>query len=215
MIKTVLFDWNGTLLNDVCINMEATNSMLKHRGMKTMGSIEEYRNLFEFPVINYYRKLNFDFEKESFEELSVEFMQKYEQRFPQCTLMDGAKELIEALHQKKISCNILSASKQEKLLYQVHALNCEELFDDIIGISDIYAASKIETAKKWMENSRKNPNEILMIGDSMHDYEVASIIGVQAVLVACGHQSREKLEEAGVPVFNSLKEVKAWIDWNW
>lgn len=212
MIKTILFDWNGTLLDDVCVNMEATNFMLKKRGMKTMGSLEEYRNLFEFPVINYYRKLNFNFEKESFEELSVEFMDEYNRRFKECTLMHGAEEFLQMLHDKNISCNILSASKQENLLSQIKVLNCGQLFDEVIGILDIYAASKIETAKNWIKNSQKEPNEILMIGDSVHDYEVATAIGIKAVLVACGHQSKEKLKKTGAPVFNDLKEIKTWSD---
>lgn len=212
MIKTILFDWNGTLLDDVCINMEATNFMLEKRGLKKMSSLEEYRNLFEFPVVNYYHKLNFDFEKESFEELSAEFMDEYDRRFATCTLMDGAKELLQMLHHKKITCNILSASKQENLLRQIKTLNCETLFDEVIGISNIYAASKIETAQNWIKNSQKNPAEILMIGDSMHDFEVANAIGVQSILVACGHQSKEKLEKAGVPVFENLKEVKEWLN---
>lgn len=211
MIKTILFDWNGTLLDDVCINMEATNFMLEKRGLKKMSSLEEYRNLFEFPVINYYRKLDFDFEKESFEELSAEFIDEYDRRFATCTLMNGAKELLQMLHQKKITCNILSASKQENLLHQIKMLNCETLFDEVIGISNIYAASKIETAQNWIKNSQKNPAEILMIGDSMHDFEVANAMGVQSILVACGHQSKEKLEKAGVPVFENLKEVEEWI----
>lgn len=212
MIKTILFDWNGTLLDDVCINMEANNFMLEKRGLKKMRSLEEYRNLFEFPVVNYYRKLNFDFEKESFEELSAEFIDEYDRRFATCTLMDGAKELLQMLHHKKITCNILSASKQENLLRQIKMLNCEKVFDEVIGISNIYAASKIETAQNWIKNSQKNPAEILMIGDSMHDFEVANAIGVQSILVACGHQSKVKLEKAGVPVFENLKEVEEWLN---
>jgi len=46
-----------------------------------------------------------------------------------------------------------------------------------------------------------------LIGDTVHDYEVAREIGAKCLLIAGGHQSIEKLTACGVPVLNNIKEI--------
>ena len=56
-MKTIFFDWNGTLLDDLSNSMDSMNEVLKRRNMKIMETKEEYRSIFEFPVIKYYERL--------------------------------------------------------------------------------------------------------------------------------------------------------------
>ena len=51
------------------------------------------------------------------------------------------------------------------------------------------------------------PSEILLIGDTVHDHEVAELLGIDCVLIARGHNKKCKLENCGVPVFDSIKEL--------
>ena len=70
------------------------------------------------------------------------------------------------------------------------------------------AASKVEMAKRWMENSDVSPEECLYIGDTDHDYETAEALGISnCVLAACGHQSYEILKKKTDNVVHSLWEV--------
>ena len=76
---TIIWDWNGTLIDDLHICLESINAMLKRRHLPLLSS-SVYRQIFDFPVINYYLKLGFDLEKESFDHVSVEFHDEYLKR---------------------------------------------------------------------------------------------------------------------------------------
>ena len=52
-----------------------------------------------------------------------------------------------------------------------------------------------------------NPAEVVMIGDTVHDFEVAQAMGTDCILISNGHNSRERLEKTGVLVLDSLEEV--------
>ena len=74
--KHIIWDWNGTLLNDGWLFVDIMNSILRQRKMDTI-TLEKYRNIFGFPIKDYYIKLGFDLEKESFEESGMEFIKEY------------------------------------------------------------------------------------------------------------------------------------------
>jgi phosphoglycolate phosphatase-like HAD superfamily hydrolase len=48
---------------------------------------------------------------------------------------------------------------------------------------------------------------VLFVRDTVHDYEIAKEMGTDCVLVACGHQPKEKLEMCGVQVLNRVNDV--------
>ena len=69
MLKTILWDFNGTLLDDVNISLSAVNDLRRilynYKGL----SLDEYRQIFTFPVSDYYLKAGFDFQRHSFEKV--------------------------------------------------------------------------------------------------------------------------------------------------
>ena len=75
--KHIIWDWNGTLLNDGWLFVKVMNIVLKRRKMQPI-TLESYRKIFGFPVKDYYMKLGFDFERESFENSGLEFIKEYE-----------------------------------------------------------------------------------------------------------------------------------------
>ena len=85
------------------------------------------------------------------------------------------------------------------------------LFDDILGIDDINARSKVDIAINYCEKNNINSDEVLFVGDTLHDYEVSKAINAKCYLVSCGHQSKEVLSEANVPIlkniYNLLEEL--------
>ena len=72
----IIWDWNGTLLNDGWLFVDVMNSILLNRKMKTI-TLEKYRQIFGFPVKEYYINLGFDLEKEPFEICGLEFINEY------------------------------------------------------------------------------------------------------------------------------------------
>jgi phosphoglycolate phosphatase len=91
--RHLIWDWNGTLLDDAWLCRDIMNGQLRKRGLPTL-SAERYEAIFDFPVEGYYRKVGFDWRKESFEEAGTEFIVEYEKRKTECRLQIGAQELL-------------------------------------------------------------------------------------------------------------------------
>ncbi|MFH0878545.1 MAG: HAD hydrolase-like protein [Lentisphaerota bacterium] len=206
--KHVMWDWNGTLFDDAGLCLEGMNELLCRRGMPLL-STERYQEIFDFPVIDYYRRAGFDFARESFQDLSVEFMEIYERRKVECGLHVHALEILHHINSIGLTQSVLSAYKQDLLESILDHFKLREGFVKVIGISDIFAASKLEQGRRWIADLGHPPTEVVLIGDTTHDFEVARAMGAACWLVPGGNQPRAKLEKCGVPVFDSLAEVMA------
>ena len=207
-MKTIIWDYNGTIIDDVELCRNVEHFMLKERGMFSEYTLDDYRDLFCFPVIDYYKKLGYTFEQESYEEVSVEFNRLYDMGFDRCGLVDGVLDKIRESCEKGYRNVILSACRHDKLEYQTASLDVAKYFDEILGIDNDLAESKIEMAKRWMASSGCSPDDCMFIGDSIHDMETSLAIGVnQFTLVASGHQSYRVLREATDHVVLSMNEV--------
>ncbi|HER25063.1 MAG TPA: HAD family hydrolase [Candidatus Atribacteria bacterium] len=205
--KHIIWDWNGTLINDAWLAVEVMNKMLKKRHLPRIDS-KKYREIFDFPVTKYYLKLGYDFSQESFERLSDEFISEYYRCFNKCELFDEVEEVLKKIKERGISQSILSASKEDVLKEKIKHYGIDKYFDRIIGLENHYAESKIEKGKKWIDQLNLHPQEVLLIGDTIHDYDVARCMGCDCLLVANGHQNYERLaDQAGVEVISSLKEI--------
>ena len=201
----IIWDWNGTLLNDVEWCREIINIMLKKRKLETLNTIESYYKVFGFPVKEYYKRVGFDFDKEPFEVLAVEYIELYYGSNSTATLFPEVKDILKKLYEEGIHQIILSASEQENLKSQIKPFGIESYFDEILGISDIFAAGKIDIGQAYID--RVKPQKTLLIGDTIHDKEVADALGVDCMLIASGHQSREALMLSGAVIKRSLSEV--------
>jgi phosphoglycolate phosphatase len=204
--KQLIWDWNGTLFNDTELSLEIINSILTKRKLQAL-TLKNYRKIFTFPVKEYYEKAGLDFEKYSFEELGNEWMREYENRKLEADLHDGAKDLLKYIAGKSIQQAILSAYSQHTLIEIVKYFQIDQYFSHLVGLDHIYATSKIEIGKKLMTQLKYKPNEVVLIGDTVHDYEVAKEIGIGCILLANGHQSKEKLLSCNAEVYDSLTDL--------
>lgn len=208
MAKTVIWDFNGTIIDDTDVCLEIENRMLKERNMKYGYTLEEYRDMFCFPVETYYRKLGYTFEEESYEELSVIFNDMYDQAFPEAGLCEGFEDLISESLRCGYNNVILSATEQQKLLKQCGMLGISQYFSEILGIDNLLAGGKTGMASRWMKQSHICPEDCLYIGDSTHDLDTAKALDIpECILVASGHQSYEVLKQSWDHVVRSLKEI--------
>jgi phosphoglycolate phosphatase len=205
-IRHIIWDWNGTLFDDVDLCLEIINGVLVRRNINPL-SLEEYRKIFTFPVQRYYEIAGLDFNKHPFDVLGKEWMDEYESRKKECRLHEGAIAALKIISQKGIGQSILSAYSQHTLEEIVGYFGIKEYFTHMMGLDHIYATSKIENGKELMKKLGNGEVGTLFIGDTVHDFEVAEEIGAECILVAGGHQQKEKLESCNVPVFDSLKDI--------
>ena len=202
----VFWDWNGTLFDDVewCINV--INTMLVKRGLSTLSSVSEYHCAFCFPVIEYYRNVGFDFNKEPFDVLAAEYIGLYHSgNSGNCGLFPAAKSVLAEVWRMGITQTILSASEICNLVAQVEPFSIISYFDELLGLTDIYASSKVDVGIDYIR--RKGIISAILIGDSKHDFEVAQKLGIDCMLIPNGHQSKETLLTCGVPVLDDISFV--------
>ena len=205
-IKTIIWDWNGTLLNDASFCVMCMNKVLVKRNMQQID-INQYRNSFTFPVKKYYEAIGFDFEKENFEVPAMEFINQYYSHLSEADLHPCATDVLEFFKKSGTKQLVLSAMEHENLIVSLTDKGIINFFDDISGINDHYAHSKLEMGKDLIKKSGINRNTTLMIGDTIHDLEVASGLGVDYILVSNGHQSQERLLKATPNVISKLSDL--------
>ncbi len=201
----IIWDFNGTLLDDVDVAVAAVSDMLQSRGRGPMTR-QWYREIMDMPIIRYYEKL-FDLSKVSFEQLSREFVDGYARHFSQARVMPGACRLIERFSAAGCRQVIISSFEQERLRAILRELGLAERFDTVLGAGNIRAESKIERATNWLRESGAQPDCVLVIGDLVHDWEMAQTLGARCVLLDRGHQSRGDLLRCGCPVVHNLEEI--------
>lgn len=202
----IIWDWNGTLFDDAWLCVEIMNALLQKRS-KPQITYPQYLNIFDFPVKDYYRRAGFDFAEESFEILAAEYIHEYDTRQIECTLQPHAQEVLQAYHDRGITQSILSACHQDRLDQIVRYFAIRPFFYELVGLSDYYAACKISNGKKLLDGLGLPATEVLLVGDTTHDFDVAKELGIDCVLIAGGHHSREKLDSTGAVIKNSLREV--------
>lgn len=201
----ILWDFNGTILDDVETGIRAVNTLLAARSLPVIRSKEQYRSLFRFPIIDYYRSLGFDIEKESYTFLADLWVAEYNRNLPYAAVNPGVRELITAFRDLGLPQSVLSASESGMLLEQLASLGLTDCFDEIIGSDNILAYGKTGLARAFRE--RHPGKRFLLIGDTDHDAETAKEAGFDCVLVAAGHQSEEYLRSLPYPVFPDFQTL--------
>jgi len=204
--KHIIWDWNGTLLDDAWLFVDVMNNILTKRQMANI-SVEKYREIFGFPIKNYYKKLGFKLNNESFEKVGMEFINEYKKRRYEANLHKMAVITLSKLQSMNIRHSILSAGHQNLVDDLINYYKVEKFFTDVNGLNDYYANSKKEKALEWLKKVRFDSNEILFIGDTDHDFEVAQSIGVDCILISHGHNCYNRLIKTGAPIIDHLSDI--------
>ena len=205
----IIWDFNGTMLDDVRVCIDAVNVLLRARNLPTLDSEEAYREVSGFPVIDYYKRIGFDFSKEPYDKVALEWVEQYTEHVHEASLYSDVLAVLSYFREQGMKQILLSASEIKMLKGQVASLGIGEFFDQICGMDNVYAHGKISLAKTWR---RENPEAVaLFVGDTDHDMEVAKVIDADCVLFSGGHQSRRRLEETGYPVVDRLTELESLL----
>lgn len=206
-MKYIFLDFNGTVLNDVDLCLNLLNEMLIEKGKKAL-TLEEYKEVFTFPIIEYYKKAGFDFNGYTFEELAEYFVVEYKERNKtESFIFDDFRNFIEVLKTKNYKIILCSASQTNMLKEQLRYFNIDDLFDDVIGLDDHYAVSKLHLAKQYIEKVDIDFSSSYFIGDTTHDALVGNECGLNVILINRGHQSYNVLKNEAKYIVDSFKDA--------
>ena len=204
----IIWDWNGTLLNDIGASLASVNDMLAMRG-KPPIDIDYYRDCIGVPIVKFYEKV-FDLENEDYSVIIKQYNNGYLFHLNSCGLTDGAVEVLDYFAEKGIKQAIVSSSNNEQLQINVKKYGIFDRFDAVLGAADYYAGSKIERAAEYLKKS--DECRILVVGDLEHDAEMAAELGADCVLLTSGHENRERLYAAKAQVISDLHELISIVE---
>jgi phosphoglycolate phosphatase len=199
----IIWDWNGTLFDDTDLCIVVMRAMLHKRDLGPFD-VDRYHDLFDFPVRDYYQRLGFDFDSEPFEDLAIEFIDGYTNGWRDYSLRTDALSVSDALHDRGVTQSILSASEQGLLDETATHFGLTDRMTALVGIDDHHAVSKLAHGIAFLDELHVPLHCVLFIGDTVHDHEVATAMGVDSALVEGGHARRSTLEATGAPVYPSL-----------
>ena len=211
--KYIVFDFNGTLIDDIDICLFLLNKMLKEKGHEGNIKKDRYLSIFTFPIIDYYESAGFKFPEDDFPQLAKEFDIDYRNSFKDLKLFDDVVEVLSFFENNAKKLIVLSATKQDSLESELKEKKIYDFFDAVIGIKDIYGRSKVEEAIAFFSSKNIDMNDVVFIGDTLHDNEVAERLQGHSILVARGHQSKERLQAASnALIVDTLKELENIIE---
>lgn len=205
----IIWDWNGTLLDDIGASLASVNDMLEARGEAPMD-INRYKECIGTPIIRFYEQV-FDLEKEDYPSILAEYNAGYMRHLSDCGLTDGAEKAIEIFAAAGIRQAIVSSSNNAQLSENARKYGVYDRFEAVLGAADFNADSKIERARRYLEESGAQNGRVLVVGDLEHDAEMASEIGADCVLLTSGHEHPERLKNSGAVIFDKIEELILFV----
>ena len=207
--KYVIWDWNGTLLDDVGAALASVNDMLAIRGREPIDLVR-YRECIGVPIIKFYERV-FDMANDDYSLIIKQFNEGYARHVLACGLSAGAAEALEFFRKCGARQAVVSSSHSDIVKAGIEKYGIGGYFDAILGASDYFAGSKIERAVEYLSQNGADDGSVLVIGDLEHDAEMAGEIGADCVLLRSGHENPARLEAANAMLIGSLGELPTLV----
>ncbi|KPC73506.1 HAD family hydrolase [Streptomyces sp. NRRL F-5639] len=210
----IVWDWNGTLLCDIGAVVEATNAAFDELGLPTI-TLERYRELYCVPVPRFYeRLLGRAPTAEEWAVMDETFHRHYWRAAEGVPLEEGAAEMLAARQAAGHTQSLCSLAPHDRLLPLLRTHGIAERFVRVDGATGPTGGGRGGKAGQMERHLRElavahavSPGRTVVIGDAVDDAVAAAHVGARAVLFTGGSHSRASLEEAGVPVVDSLAEA--------
>ncbi len=208
-IDHVIWDFNGTILDDCDYAVSVRNRTFPAFGLPIIHDMDAYKKAFCFPVRKYYEDAGVT--DENFDAVAHAWMDEYVRGSESIPLHEGVLTALTAFQEAGIKQVVLSASEQSILETQLSFYHLLPFFEKVLGLSDIYAKSKVAIGKGYIQSHAIDPDGCILLGDTLHDADVARAMNIRCLLIANGHQLKETLLTAGVPVVDDVFEAMAYV----
>lgn len=218
MIKLIAFDWNGTILSDVIPIVRANNKVLKHFGFKKI-TVKKYQETFKIPIRDYWIALGLSssfFDKHVKEQEKI-FRQYYEPEEQKCRTRSGTKEMLQFLVKGQIDRIIFSNHITKHIDKQLKRLKISKYITKILARPINGRRHQTNTFKdrllaKFVSSKNIKPHEVVVVGDTEEEIEIAKKFGYITVALTGGHNTTARLKAQHPDyLIHNLKELKSII----
>ena len=205
MIKNVIFDWSGTLVDDLPPVLEATNHVFAKAGAR-QWTLDEFRDRFQLPFTGFYEDWLPGVPLSRLEEW---FHERFREVRDQVTPLPHAKTFLDFCRARRLKTFILSTVNEEAFAAQAKQIGFDVYFDGLyLGVRD-----KRRRIGAVLQDNDLRPEQTVFIGDMRHDIDAAKSGGVHSCAVLTGYNRRDQLMAAEPDVLvERLDEFQAQLE---
>ena len=200
-------EWH--LVDDASLCVEILNGLLDEYGKKYYFRLLQEN--FSFPVDNFYRKISLPHNGAEFEEISKKFIFRYREKWKKCSLQKNTLDILRHFESLNIKQIILSAGNQYDVEKFIKYYGLDFFFEQILGTDNIKAEGKVELAMNFFSKSDYKAEEILIVGDTLHDLEIGNKIGCMTILSSMGHNSKSFLAGFHDHLIDDLRDISRYL----
>lgn len=187
MFKNLIFDWSGTLVDDMGPVIEATNAVLGKYGIAPYDR-EGFRRGFRLPYREFYEEI---LPGVSLEELEAHFRPAFDAAVSTVTVLPHAREKLEWARARGMRMFVLTSMDADAFVRQLHEFGMEDYFEKTYaGVLD-----KRDLIDNIIETHGLIREETAFVGDMTHDIETARHGGISSIAVLTGYHHAEVLAE--------------------
>ena len=207
-MRHVIWDWNGTLFDDLHIVVESVNASLAELGAPPIDA-DGYRDHYTRPVHLFYeRLLNRELIADEWKRIDATFHDSYREALPRDDLALDALDALNTVVERGWRQSILSMWWHEELVPFVEERGVDRFMQRVDGNRHDAGETKQIHLERHLEAlgiTERGADAFLVVGDALDDAQAAIAAGVPCVLYDSGSHHRAELEAAGVPVVESLR----------
>ncbi|MGY8684052.1 HAD family hydrolase [Bradyrhizobium sp. UFLA05-153] len=201
MKPALVFDWNGTLLDDADALLQTTNAILKRFGRATID-MNTFRDHCDVPLSIFYRNLGMSESEVAATDRdgSAIFHDAYEPLASNVNLREGARTMLEIAREQAASSIIVSNHIVDPLRSQLQRLGINDYFDEVLAFesraTQYKSMSKGERLRLYMQENDLKPPATFIIGDMPVEANIARDLGLISIAITGGFVSESRLRAA-------------------
>jgi phosphoglycolate phosphatase-like HAD superfamily hydrolase len=211
--KHIVWDWNGTLLDDNEAVLAAVNKVCAGFD-RAFITLEHWQSIFSRPLLQCYeRLLERNLSTEDWVTLDVLYHNEYRELLSTCKLAAGVPDGLRAWQASGRTQSLLSMWFHDELVPLITEYGLADLFVRVDGLRHATGGgSKAEHLAEHLDAQGLDAADVVLVGDVVDDAEAAAHVGTGCVLVTTGVMSRSALEATGMPVVDSVDEALGLLD---
>ncbi len=221
MTHLAVFDWNGTLFDDMDATHVATNASLAFFGIAPITREQEQEN-FTFPLIHFYEKMGVKVDDylAHAEEVGNLFNDVYTVENAKCGLRTGTVELLDWLTAHDVVCMVLSNHRDHLLKEDVIRFGIDKYFETVSGNANpatiVQGLSKQVRLEEYLAQRGFDPAMAFIIGDSHEEPELARRLGLTSISISGGLMTPARLARVGADYqVDQMDEVRPILEKLW
>jgi phosphoglycolate phosphatase len=198
-VRTIIYDWNGTLLDDVAIGLDALNISLVGCGYRPI-SLQDLRQHYDVPMRNMYIGLGVPAEliETNYKNLTDPFVEAYLRLGKGARLRPESAALLKEANDNGVRQHILSNHLTSAIWNDMKERSIDRFFTTVIANDHLdfgkKALTKGDKLGLYMKNNKLSPDDMVIIGDTPEEMRIARNLGLRSVAVCGGYASRERLQ---------------------